>query len=45
MKVKQPINKGDKVQLTLTFEGPDKKLMTLKLNALAQASGDRHNTH
>lgn len=45
MKVKQPIDKGDKVPLTLTFEGPDKKLMTLKLNALAQASDVRNNTH
>ena len=45
MKLKQPINKGDKVPLTLTFEGADKKLTTLKMNALAQASDVRHNMH
>lgn len=45
MKVKQPINKGDKVPLTLTFEVPGKKLMTMKLNALARAGDDRHHTH
>ncbi len=45
MKLKQPINKGDNVPLTLTFEGADKKLITLKVNALAQASDARHNAH
>ena len=39
MKIKQSINAGDKVPLTLTFEAPDKKLVVVKLDATARAGG------
>lgn len=39
MKVRQPIKAGDKVPLTLTFEAPDKKSLTVKLDAIARADG------
>lgn len=45
MKVKKPIHKGDKVPLTLTFEGADKKLMTIKFDAIAQESDAQRNKH
>ena len=45
MKVKSPINNGDKVPLTLTFEGADKKPLVVKLDAVAKethSSGHKH---
>ena len=45
MKVKKPINPGDKVPLTLTFEGADKKSLVVRLDAIAkekQSSGHKH---
>ncbi|MBL8522622.1 MAG: copper chaperone PCu(A)C [Betaproteobacteria bacterium] len=36
MMVKKPIGKGDKVPLTLTFEGADKKPLVVKVEAVAQ---------
>lgn len=45
MKVKKPINKGDKVPLTLTFEDAGKKLLVVTLDAIAQennAGGHKH---
>jgi len=36
MKVAKPIAKGDKVPLTLTFEGADKKNVVVKVEAIAQ---------
>ena len=45
MKVKEPIRKGDKVPLTLTFEGTDKKLMAVKFDAIARESEAQHHKH
>ena len=45
MKVKKPINKGDKVRLTLTFEDEAKKLIVVTLDAIAKednAGGHKH---
>jgi len=36
MQVKQPIKNGDKIPLTLTFEGAHKKLIRVKVEATAQ---------
>ena len=36
MQVKQPIKNGDKVPMTLTFEGADKKLIRMKVEAIGQ---------
>ena len=44
MQVAQPINVGDKVPLTLTFEGADKKPLVLKVEALALAPSG-HSSH
>ena len=38
MNVKKPINKGDKVPMTLTFEGADKKVVLVKLELVARES-------
>ena len=45
MKVKEPIRKGDKVPLTLTFEGADKKVTTIKLDAIARENDTQHHKH
>ena len=45
MKVKEPIRKGDKVPLTLTFEGADKKVTTIKLDAIARENDAQHHKH
>ena len=45
MKLKKSINPGDKVPLTLTFEGADKKPFVVKLDAVAKekhSSGHKH---
>ena len=45
MKVKKPINKGDKVPLKLTFEIAGKKPLVIELDAIAQeknAAGHKH---
>lgn len=45
MKVKKPINKGDKVPLKLTFEIAGKKPLVIELDALAQeknVAGHKH---
>ncbi len=45
MKVKKPINKGDKVRLTLTFEDEAKKPIIVTLDAIAKednAGGHKH---
>ena len=45
MKVKKPINKGDKVPLTLTFEDEAKKPIIVTLDAIAKednAGGHKH---
>ena len=45
MKLNKPINPGDKVPLTLTFEGADRKPLMVKLDAVAkekQSSGHKH---
>jgi copper(I)-binding protein len=39
MGLKQPINAGDSVPLTLVFEGKDKKRQTVELKAEARALG------
>jgi len=36
MQVKQPIKNGDRVPMTLTFEGADKKLIRMKVEAIGQ---------
>ncbi len=42
-KVAEPIKAGDKVPLTLTFEGRDKKPVVVKVDAVARAAGaDSH---
>lgn len=45
MKLKKPINKGDKVPLTLTFEGADKKSVIVKLDAIAQEKNSGGHKH
>lgn len=45
MKVKEPIRKGDKVPLTLTFEGTNKKLMAINLDAIARENDAQHHKH
>ena len=45
MKLKKPINKGDKVPLTLTFEGADKKPVVVKLDAIAQEKNSGEHKH
>ncbi len=45
MKVKQPIKAGDKVALTLTFEGADKKPLVVKLDATARDAMQMHGGH
>ena len=42
IKVKQPINKGDKIPLTLTFEGADKKSFTMNVEASGQEKSGTH---
>jgi hypothetical protein len=41
-KVKNPIKVGDKVPLTLTFQGADKKSQTVKVEAIAKAQEGGH---
>ena len=38
MNVKKPINKGDKIPMTLTFEGANKKAVLVKLELVARES-------
>lgn len=38
MNVKKPINKGDKIPMTLTFEGANKKTLLVKLELVARES-------
>jgi periplasmic copper chaperone A len=45
MMVKKPINKGDKVSLTLTFEGADKKPLVVKVDAIAQEKDSGQHKH
>ena len=45
MKVKEPIRKGDKVPLTFTFEGAEKKLISIKLDAIARENDAQHHKH
>ena len=45
MMVKKPINKGDKVPLTLTFEGADKKPLVVKVEAIAQEKDSGQHKH
>ena len=45
MMVKQPIKSGDKVPLTLTFEGADKKPLVIKLEAVAREKGPAGQAH
>ena len=45
MKVKEPIRKDDKVPLTLTFEGANKKLMTINLDVIARENDAQHHKH
>ena len=45
MKLKKPINKGDKVPLTLTFEGADKKPVVVKIDATAQEKNSGGHKH
>lgn len=44
IKVKQPIKKGDKIPLKLTFEGADKKPLVVNVDAVGQEKdgGHRH---
>ncbi len=44
MQVARPINVGDKVPLTLTFEGADKKQLVMRVEAIARAPAD-HSAH
>ena len=44
MQVARPINVGDKVPLTLTFEGANKKPLVIRVEALAR-SPSGHSTH
>ncbi len=44
MQVARPINVGDKVPLTLTFEGANKKPLLMKVEALARAPSG-HSAH
>ena len=45
MQVKKPINKGDKVPLTLTFEASGKRPMMMKLDAIAREHDAHRNKH
>jgi periplasmic copper chaperone A len=45
MKLNKPINKGDSVPLTLTFEGPDKKTFTMNVDAKAQEKDSGKHSH
>jgi copper(I)-binding protein len=45
MKVAKPIAKGDKVPLTLTFEGADKKTVVVKVEAIAQEKDTGRHQH
>lgn len=45
MMVKKPINKGDKIPLTLTFEGADKKPLAVKVEAIAQEKDSGSHKH
>ena len=45
MKVKKPIFKGDKVPLTLTFEGAGKEPVVVTLDAIARESGSSGMMH
>ena len=45
MQVKQPIRAGDKVPLTLTFEGADKKPLVVRIDAVAQDAGTGGHPH
>ena len=45
MKVAKPIKNGDKVPLALTFEGTDKKTITLRINAIAKESAGKPSAH
>lgn len=42
IKVRRPINKGDKIPLTLTFEGADKKSFTMNVEANGQERNGAH---
>ena len=45
MNVKKPINRGDRVPLTLTFEGVGKRPMVVKLEVVAQENNSGANKH
>ncbi len=45
MKLKKSINKGDKVPLTLTFVGADKKPVVVKVDAIAQEKNSGGHKH
>ena len=45
MKVAKPIKSGDKVPLTLTFEGIDKKKISLRINAIAKENAGKPSAH
>ncbi len=45
LKVSKPINTGDTVPLTLTFEGADKKIFTVQVDAKAQEKAAMHHKH
>ncbi|MEO8385239.1 MAG: copper chaperone PCu(A)C [Betaproteobacteria bacterium] len=42
MNVKKPINKGDKIPMTLTFEGANKKPVLVKLELVARENATAH---
>lgn len=44
-KVKKPINKGDKVPLTLTFEDANKKILSSSIEAVAQEKDSKLQSH
>ncbi len=45
MNVKRPINNGDKIPLTLTFEGAEKKPFKINVEATGQAKAKPSPTH
>ena len=45
IKVNKPINKGDSVPLTLTFETPDKRLFRVDVAAQGQEKAAGHSHH
>jgi periplasmic copper chaperone A len=45
IKVTKPINKGDTIPMTLTFESPDKKTFTVNVNAKGQEKDTHSHKH